>query len=282
MNFDHLPEDCCAHILSFTSPGDACRSSLVSSSFQATADADSVWRKFLPSDHKQILSRFVSPIAYSSSKDLFMKLCSPNLIDGGDKMFFIEKSTGKKCYMLSARDLSITWGSHPLYWTWRPCLESRFAEVAELRTIWWLEICGTTNTQMLSPKTAYGAYLIIKIGNRAYGLDTLPSEVSLEVGNSKSQSTIYLSKRNDSGKQASSEYEHFPKAVRASRWRVLDEDRGGGRSGERGDGWMEVEIGSFYNGECDEKDVRMSLREVKGVHLKGGLIVEGIELRPKQ
>lgn len=86
MNFDHLPEDCCAHILSFTSPGDACRSSLVSSSFRATADADSVWRKFLPSDHKQILSRFVSPIAYSSSKDLFMKLCSPNLIDGGDKV----------------------------------------------------------------------------------------------------------------------------------------------------------------------------------------------------
>ncbi|XP_009338226.2 F-box protein PP2-B15 isoform X2 [Pyrus x bretschneideri] len=282
MNFDHLPEDCCAHILSFTSPGDACRSSLVSSSFRATVDADSVWRKFLPSDHKQILSRFVSPIAYSSSKDLFMKLCSPNLIDGGDKMFFIEKSTGKKCYMLSARDLSITWGSHPLYWTWRPCLESRFAEVAELRTIWWLEICGTTNTQMLSPKTAYGAYLIIKIANRAYGLDTLPSEVSLEVGNSKSQSTIYLSKRNDSGKQASSEHEHFPKAVRASRWRVLDEDRSGGRGGERGDGWMEVEIGSFYNGECDEKDVRMSLREVRGVHLKGGLIVEGIELRPKQ
>ncbi|KAB2621569.1 F-box protein PP2-B15-like [Pyrus ussuriensis x Pyrus communis] len=279
MNFDHLPEDCCAHILSFTSPGDACRSSLVSSSFRATADADSVWRKFLPSDHKQILSRFVSPIACSSSKDLFMKLCSPNLIDGGDKMFFIEKSTGKKCYMLSARDLSITWGSHPLYWTWRPCLESRFAEVAELRTIWWLEICGTTNTQILSPKTAYGAYLIIKIANRAYGLDTLPSEVSLEVGNSKSQSTIYLSKRNDSGKQASSEHEHFPKG---SRWRVLDEDRSGGRGGERGDGWMEVEIGSFYNGECDEKDVRMSLREVKGVHLKGGLIVEGIELRPKQ
>ncbi|KAM1144559.1 hypothetical protein FF1_033345 [Malus domestica] len=281
MNFDHLPEDCFAHILSFTSPGDACRSSLVSSSFRATADADSVWRKFLPSDHKQILSRFVSPIAYSSSKDLFMKLCSPNLIDGGDKMFFVEKSTGKKCYMLSARDLSISWGSHPLYWTWRPCLQSRFAEVAELRTIWWLEICGTTNTQMLSQKTVYGAYLIIKIANRAYGLDTLPSEVSLEVGSYKSQGSIYLSKRNDikSGKQASSEHEHFPKVVRASRSRVLDEDRGGSK---RGDGWMEVEIGSFYNGECDEKDVRMSLREVKGVHLKAGLIVEGIELRPKQ
>lgn len=151
--------------------------------------------------------------------------------------------------------------------------------MAELRTIWWLEICGTTNTQMLSPKTTYGASLIIKIVDHAYGLDILPSEVSLEVGNSKSQGTIYLSKRNDSGKQTSSEHEHFPKAVRASRSRVLDEDRGGG---ERGDGWMEVEIGSFYNGECDEKDVRMSLREVKGVHLKGGLIVEGIELRPKQ
>ncbi|BBH06516.1 phloem protein 2-B15 [Prunus dulcis] len=284
MNLDHLPEDCFAHILSFTSPGDACHCSLVSWSFRTMADLDSVWEKFLPSDHAEILSRLVCPITYSSNKELFIKLCRPNLIDGGKKMFSIEKSTRKKCYMLSARDLSITWACNPLYWTWRPLVESRFAEVAELRTIWWLEICGTMNTQMLSPKTVYGAYLIAKLADRAYGLDSLPSEVSLEVGNFKSQGTVYLSTRHDqSRKQAAAadlEHEHFSKRIGASRRRVLEGDHGGGLC-ERKDGWMEVEIGSFYNEGCANNDVEMSVKEVKGAHLKGGLIVEGIEIRPK-
>ena len=37
----------------------------------------------------------------------------------------------------------------------------------------------------------------------------------------------------------------------------------------------------FYNDEGDG-EVKMCLMEVKGEHLKGGLIVEGIELRPKE
>ena len=45
---------------------------------------------------------------------------------------------------------------------------------------------------MLSPRTAYGAYLITKLADRAYGLDSLPSEVSLEVGNFKSERTFYI------------------------------------------------------------------------------------------
>lgn len=60
---------------------------------------------------------------------------------------------------------------------------------------------------------------------------------------------------------SSSEHENFPKAVRASRSRIVD---GGDRCG----GLCEREDG------CDEKDATMSLREVKSVHLKGGLIVE--------
>ena len=50
---------------------------------------------------------------------------------------------------------------------------------------------------------------------------------------------------------------------------------------ERGDGWMEIELGDFFNGNQGDEEVKMSLREVKGQHLKGGLIIEGIEVRPK-
>ena len=49
---------------------------------------------------------------------------------------------------------------------------------------------------------------------------------------------------------------------------------------EREDGWLEIELGEFYSDGSDE-EVKVSLKEVKGEHLKGGLIVEGIELRPK-
>lgn len=108
-------------------------------------------------------------------------------------------------------------------------------------------------------ENVYEAYLIIKLANCAYGLDTLPFEVSLEVGNFKSQGTIYLSKHDDqSRKQASSEHEHFPKKIRTSRSRIVD-------GGDRGGGLCEREDG------CDEKDATMSLREVKGVHLKVAL-----------
>ncbi|KAM1198955.1 hypothetical protein ACFX2G_010440 [Malus domestica] len=183
MNLDRLPGDCFGHILSFTSPGDACQS------FAIRPQRDSI---------------------QMSSKDFFMKLCSPSLIDDGDK--------------------------------------NKYS-------------CAIT-------ENAYGAYLTIKLAKCAYGLDTLPYEISLEIGNFKSQGTIYLSNHDDqSRKQASSEHEHFPKAVRASRSRIVDGGDCGGGLCEREDG-------------CDEKDATMSPREVKGVHLKGGLIIERIELSP--
>ncbi|KAH1071466.1 F-box protein PP2-B15 [Glycine max] len=116
-----LPYDCFAHILSFTSTQDVCRSSLVSSIVQSMADSDAVWEKFLPLNHQEIVSRLVPPsLLCSSKKELFVKLCKPRPIDDGNKMLSIEKTTGKICYLLSARQLSITWGNSSLYWSWKP------------------------------------------------------------------------------------------------------------------------------------------------------------------
>ncbi|KAK7397151.1 hypothetical protein VNO78_18318 [Psophocarpus tetragonolobus] len=253
-----LPIDCFAHVLSFTSPQDVCRSSLASSFMQSMADSDAVWEKFLPFNYQHIVSRLVSPsFQCSSKKELFFFLCKPRPIDGGNKMFWIEKRRGKICYMLSARQLSITWGNSPLYWSWKPTQGSRFDEAAELRTICWLEIKGSINSGMLSPKTLYGAYLKVKITDRAYGLDSLPSEVSVEVGNHKSLGTIYIHSPCKRNGYASCH----------CLYKREDEE------------WSEIELGSFYT--HSNEDVRMCLKEVKGVHLKAGLIVEGVEIRPK-
>lgn len=132
--------------------------------------------------------------------------------------------------------------------------------------MWWLEIGGSISTRILSPNTVYGSYLLVKFADRAYGLDYLPSEVSLEVGNFKSQGKVHLSH---------SERKKQPPLRMRSGGSQCDE-RG---IAERRDGWMEIELGGFYNNGND-MEVKMSLKEVKGHHLKGGLIVEGIELRP--
>jgi len=85
-----LPEDCFAHILSFTSPIDVCRVSLISSIVQSMADSDSVWEKFLPHNYQGIVSRLLDdpPLPCSSKKELFARLCKPQLIDDGNKVIF--------------------------------------------------------------------------------------------------------------------------------------------------------------------------------------------------
>ncbi|KAM7274362.1 hypothetical protein ACFE04_029026 [Oxalis oulophora] len=279
---ESLPEDCLVHILSFASAIAACRVSVVSSPMKSVADSDIVWESFLPPDYHDILSRMVTPLVYSSYKDLFLKLCVPRLIDGGHKIFQLHKSS-KKQYTLSARKFSITWASNPLYWTWKSFSQSRFKEVVELRTICWLEINAKIKTKMLSPKTYYSAYLIVKFATRAYGLDNLPSQVSLQVGDTlKSKGSVYLTCDKSKKPQVEDYFYYYNNnRVEALRWRK-DIDRGNvGVACDRGDGWYEIKMGSFYNDDGDDKEVKMELKEVTGEHLKGGLIVEGIELRPK-
>ncbi|KAL5850991.1 hypothetical protein ACOSQ4_009004 [Xanthoceras sorbifolium] len=298
--FNKLPEECVSAIISLTSPVDACRSSLVFSTFRSAVESDMVWERFLPSDYLDMVSRSVTTLKFSSKKELFLCLCSPLLIDGGSLSFNLEKSSGRKSYLLSARALSITWSSNPLYWCWIHMTESRFSEVAVLRTTNWLEIKGKIKTGMLSPNTKYGAYLVMKIRSGAYGLDSEEAELSVEVGDDQVWTgSAYL---------LCDDHHHLDKKknvkhdlVRPSRLLI-----GGGDNHdheeeeeddqevqqinvirEREDGWMEIELGEFFNGELlgggdgADQEVKMSFKEVKSYHLKGGLVVEGIEVRPK-
>ena len=146
-----------------------------------------------------------------------------------------------------------------------------------LKTIQQLEIQAKIKTKILSPNTTYGAYLIMKISELSYGLDSIPSELSIQVGNNPvCDSTAYLHRKDS--KKGQLERLFYANRVEMMRQRV---NAGEGRvPREREDGWMEIEVGEFFSGDGDE-EVKMSVVEVKGEHFKGGLIVEGIELRPK-
>ncbi|XP_027352778.1 F-box protein PP2-B15-like [Abrus precatorius] len=277
-NIESLPNDCVSAILSRTSPQEACRVSLVSTTLRSIADSDLVWKSFLPSDYEDIVSRAVNPftLKFSSYKQLFYALCRPLLLDGGNKSFKLDKSSGKKSYIISSRELSVAWSSDPLIWSWRPIAESRFAEATELRTVSWLEIEGRIRTRILTPKTSYAAYLIMNVSHRAYGLDSSPSEVSVAVGNKVHKGRAYVGHKDE--KKRKMETLFYGNRTEILRNTVI-QNKGVQVASKRDDGWMEIELGEFFSGEGDE-EIKMSLREV-GYQLKGGLVLEGIEVRPK-
>ncbi|KAL3812366.1 hypothetical protein ACJIZ3_013634 [Penstemon smallii] len=278
--FTLLPEGCIANILSFTSPKDACRFEAVSFGFKSAADSDTVWERFLPPDYQNILARSSSPVTYSSKKELFFLLCdSPLLLDEGKLSFWLSKPSGKKCYMLCARELQIAWKDTPTYWKWTSLPESRFSEVAELMSVCWLEILGIIRSEMLSPMTNYAAYLVFKLREAHYGLDC------------SSKATIKFVKDGnltEIEEVATSNVYIVPPLYRSvsrqNRWRRRPISHIDGRVPQtRSDSWMEIELGTFFNGEIDNDiDIHMQLLEGVNLGWKKGLVLQGIEVRPKE
>ncbi|RWR96601.1 F-box protein PP2-B11 [Cinnamomum micranthum f. kanehirae] len=261
----NLPEGCISNILSFTSPQDACIFSTLSSIFQSASESDIVWERFLPPDYPDILAGAVSPVDFSSKKELYFRLCDPIVIDEGKMSFSIDKMSGRKCYMLSARKLEIAWGDEAKYWHWAKIPESRFPEVAELLNVCWLEIRGKIDAHILSPKTSYKVYLVFKCVEDSYGLGHHFAETSVELGGQVSNNYAYL--RDDP-------FNRFRKRVPVN-WNDHQDPQ------PEDDGWMEVEMGDFFNDEGQEGEVEMSFLEIKGGRWKRGLILEGIEIRPE-
>ncbi|XP_058103430.1 uncharacterized protein LOC131246999 [Magnolia sinica] len=287
-DFDGLNESCISHVLSLTSPPDVCRSSAVSTIFRSASESDAVWERFLPSDYPEILSRSASPVDFSSKKELFFRLCDSIPVDGGKMRFWLEKWSGRKCYTLSARELLIIWGDTPRYWRWISLPESRFSEVAELLGVCWLEIHGKFETCMLSAKTTYSAFLIVKFLNDVQGLDSLPMELTVRLGGKVyNKHTAYLlasesrRQRHQTNLERMKEFMNTLPCSRPNRSRRINMENVRIPSA-RTDGWMEIDMGEFFVDERSEGAVEMSLMEVKGGHLKGGMIIEGIEIRPKK
>ncbi|KAF7131510.1 hypothetical protein RHSIM_Rhsim09G0130600 [Rhododendron simsii] len=270
---------------------------VVGSTFKSAAESDAVWERFLPSQYKDIITRAVdfpnltrsSSSSFASKKQLYLWLSDhPLLIDQGTKSFSLEKSSGRICYMLAARNLTIVWGDTPSYWRWISIPESRFSEVAELINVCWLEIRGKINTSMLSPNTTYAAFFVFKSTVGAYGFEYQPTEVAVGVSGSESETqSVYLDPEGGQRLQ----YQIVPRNPVfhrgfsiGNRWRqrttsVCDRKY----PKVRGDGWVEIEMGEYFNkgGGGEDEELEMSVMEVERGDWKSGLIVQGIEIRPK-
>ncbi|ONK79542.1 uncharacterized protein A4U43_C01F7440 [Asparagus officinalis] len=198
--------------------------------------------------------------------------------------FQLERSSGAKCYMISARELSIVWGDTPHYWKWIPVAYTRFSEVAHLLNVCWLEIHGKIQTRILSPKTNYAAYLIYKLDAASHGLQVPAQETSVKLGTHESKHKVRLQPA-DSEQSIGGHglfYRFFQGIVGVPRQEICEDLEENRIPGVRNDGWMEMEMGEFFNDGGDDGEVDMCLLEVKGRHWKSGLTVLGIEVRPKK
>ncbi|KAF7847578.1 hypothetical protein BT93_L2820 [Corymbia citriodora subsp. variegata] len=245
-----LPNDLITQIISLTSPQDACRASAVSTSFRSIADSDQVWLKFLPLDRSDLILPQISPM-----KSLYLHLCDHGVPVSGNQntIFSLDKKSEKKCFMIGAREMDITWGHDQRYWSWMAEPNSRFDQVARLLHVWWFYITLRTDTKMLSPKTRYAAYLVFRFNDYRKGFhQPMESRVWLESDRHGECSNV-----------------------------ILDPPEGEARlTRERGDGWLEIETGEFYNENGDGR-LLCFLKKVDS-DTKEGLIVEGIQFRPKE
>lgn len=110
---------------------------------------------------------------------------------------------------------------------------------------------------MLSQGTPYAAYMVFKLADETYGLDS-PADASVSVGGTDIARKV---------------------CIQPNPQRCYAEDVVLPR--ERADGWMELELGEFvYEGE-EDGDVSFSLVEMKRLDGKNGLFMQGIEIRRK-
>jgi hypothetical protein len=148
--------------------------------------------------------------------------------------------------------------------------------VAELLDVCWLEISGKLDTRLLSPSTLYKAYLVFKFTEGAYGFKHLPAKVtvSLEGGEATTQ-TVFL---HNEGEINYSEGESDEEGEVNNTEGVSNNDQ---YQKERSDGWLEIELGDFFCEGGEDGQLNMIFLNTTE-HWKSGLIVQGIEVRPKR
>ena len=133
------------------------------------------------------------------------------------------------------------------------------------------DISGKISTSMLSPKTNYAAYLVYKLTKEAFGFDRPPLRASVGTtgGGGVYEQSVGLDLPLPSVQQGQQDQVVLPQQQKHISCHK-----------EREDGWLEIELGPFFNGGGEDDELQFGLKEVKSFLVKSGLIVAGIEIMP--
>ncbi|XP_077220491.1 uncharacterized protein PHLOEM PROTEIN 2-LIKE A4-like [Tasmannia lanceolata] len=158
-----------------------------------------------------------------------------------------EENSGTKSFILSARNLSITWSEDWRYWCWfslKDPASNENIEVANLLNVCWLEVIGKFKTTNLSPGTMYEVAFVVMLKEQAYGWK-IPVTLRLVCPDGKSQERKEVLKEKPRGQ------------------------------------WIELLVGNFSAPGEKQGEIEFSLLEYNSGQWKSGLIIKGAIIRPK-
>ncbi|MFX9845290.1 PP2 domain-containing protein, partial [Acinetobacter baumannii] len=199
----------------------------------------------LPHNCDEILKHADSPVDRSSTTKLYEQLYAGVYLNKNKKKYWVNKETKSNCFTLFARDLAITWGEDTRYWRWLPLKESsdESFEIAELLNVCWLEIHGRLEMASLSPGTTYEVIFVVKLNGSANGWE-VPVNVKLTLPDGTTQ-------------------EHKENLATKPK-----------------DQWFEIRAGSF-KASAKGGEMVVSIYEFEGGKWKKGLIIKGVNIKPK-
>ncbi|KAK4440334.1 protein PHLOEM PROTEIN 2-LIKE A1 [Sesamum alatum] len=228
-----------------TEPNDEGPSNKTSHSSNSDAKpSQSAAQVLLPHNCNDILKHADSPIDRSSTKKLLEQLYAG--LTSIVQKYWVEKGSNRNCFILFARDLSITWADDDRFWHW-PLLKESSDEslaVAELLNVCWLEVHGRFEIANLSPGTMYEIVFVLQLKDTAYGWE-VPVNLRLTLPDGSRQ-------------------QH--------RENLMEKPRGQ---------WIEIPVGEFNTSDKKIGEIEISLYEYEGGKWKRGLLIKGVSIRPK-
>ncbi|CAN0902695.1 F-box protein PP2-A13 [Linum grandiflorum] len=259
-----VPESCAAEILMYLDPPEICALARLNRSFRGASSADFVWKTKLPSNYGFLVEKVLG-VEKSESlcrKEIYSRLCAPNIFGDGNKMIWLEKNSGKNCVTVSYKAMRITGIDDRRYWTHIPADESRFKQIAYLQQTWWLEVVGELDDFQF-PVGKYSLFFKLQLGKPTSAkpgrCGTVRSDNNYKVhGWDRKPVRFHLSTSN--GQTASSE-------------RYLKERHG----------WEHVLVGEFTveNPNVATK-IKFSMMQIDCTHTKGGLCLDSVLVCPTE
>ncbi|KAF5199623.1 Phloem protein 2-like a1 [Thalictrum thalictroides] len=235
--------------------------------------AESNIERLVSHKYEDILKAADTPIDRSSKEKLFAQLHSGVYLNQKKQKYWIDKESGLNCFMLFSKGLSINWVDDERYWAWRVFEdpEEGKLEMAELLKVCWLEVNGSLDPAILSPKTMYEIVYIFKLYEAAYGWE---SPVTLKTrfidGEEIRKLSLQPSFREQWIEVHVGDGEPDIKMRKSS---LLTKPRGQ---------WIELVAGEFYTDPAIKKHICFSLCGYEGGKWKSGLLMKGVVLRPKK
>ncbi|XP_072963122.1 uncharacterized protein PHLOEM PROTEIN 2-LIKE A4-like [Typha angustifolia] len=170
--------------------------------------------------------------------------------NGSDKIDsenLIKKEGDAIC--ISPKALTIIWGNSDRFWKWVKLSEWKFEEGAELIQVSWIEVTGKVEINRLSHCKTFEVFFHIKFKDDAFGWHHTPVifEVVTPDGKKHRRSVLLETFRED-------------KTLQPIYAGVFD----------------------LPSGHHDKEIVRFGMYEVESQWWKGGIILGGVELRPKK